>query len=210
MSHSHPIDGSGTWVEQRRLIPAPGKILYCDRDGVIIHDKHYLSDPEGVELIDGIVACLTAAERAAIPVVIVTNQSGIGRGYFGWDAFAAVQDRMMALLQASGIQPAAVFASPHHPNAEPPYRHPDPPMRKPNPGMLTAAAALFNIDPVASLMIGDKRDDMRAAANAGLRRGILVGGSTQDSLAVGSDTLTVDAVPDVRAAVPLVQSWAAG
>ena len=208
MSRPHPIDGSGTWVERRRFIAAPGRMLYCDRDGVIIHDRNYLSDPQGVVLIDGIVEILLAVERAGLPIVIVTNQSGIGRGYFGWDDFAAVQQRMMELLQANGIAPAAVFASPHHPQAEPPYRHPDPPMRKPNSGMLIAAASLFEIDPTASLMIGDKRDDMRAAAGAGLRRGIWVGGE-----AVGGSEargcLAVDTVPDVKAAVPIVHVWIA-
>lgn len=207
MSARYPIDETGIWIEQRRTISANGRLLYCDRDGVIIHDRHYLSKPDGVALIDGIVEILTAAERAAIPIVIVTNQSGIGRGFFGWDAFAAVQERMMDLLRSAGVAPAAVLACPHHPNAEPSYRHPDPPMRKPNPGMLIAAAALYGINPAASLMIGDKHDDMLAAAGAGLRRGILVGAAATDPAAMRFIDLAAEAVPDVRAAEATVRAW---
>lgn len=209
MKKSYPIDLTGIWVEQRRPIVAANRLLYCDRDGVIIHDRHYIQDPGEVVLIDGIIEILAAAQSAAIPIVIVTNQSGIGRGYFEWDSFAAVQERMMDLLQNSGVAPAAVLACPHHPAAVPPFRHPNPPMRKPNPGMLTAAAKLYGINPSASLMIGDKHDDMRAAAAAGLRRGILVEAATGTDLSAISPALAVSAVPVVRAAIPLVRAWIA-
>ena len=209
MVKSHPIDETGIWIEHRRPIINGDRLLYCDRDGVIIHDRHYIRNPDEVALIDGIVEILTDAQHAAIPIVIVTNQSGIGRGYFDWDSFAAVQGRMMDLLERAGIVPSAVFACPHHPDAVPPFRHPNPPMRKPNPGMLTVAAKVYGVDPSMSLMIGDKQDDMRAAAAAGLRRGILVNAAAEIDRAVLPSALAVNAVPAVRAAIPLVRAWIA-
>ncbi len=208
MSVNHPIDADGTWIEWRRSMPRAERILFCDRDGVIIHDRNYLSDPDGVELIDGIVDICRAAEDAGVPVVVVTNQSGIGRGYFGWDEFAAVQARMLDLLSRAGVEPSAILACPHHPQALAPYRHPDPPMRKPNPGMLLAAARICGIDLTGSLLIGDRRDDLRAAERAGLRRGILVETTSQaGSSWDGRPDFVVERADTVRAALPVVTDW---
>ncbi len=66
MSVSHFVDENGIWIERQRPVMATGRVLFCDRDGVIIHDRGYLSDPEGVELIDGIAEIFSAAERARI------------------------------------------------------------------------------------------------------------------------------------------------
>ncbi|MFD0937171.1 D-glycero-alpha-D-manno-heptose-1,7-bisphosphate 7-phosphatase, partial [Methylobacterium trifolii] len=170
-----PVGPDQIWYEVRHR-PAPGtRALFLDRDGVIIRDRHYLRDPDGVELLDGIVAIMRAAQRSGVPCIVVTNQSGIGRGLFGWPEFYAVQERMLEDLARAGVTPAALLACTHHPEAKAAYRLADPPMRKPNPGMILRAAESLGLSAAESLMIGDKGDDMAAAAAAGLSGGILVG-----------------------------------
>ena len=150
---------------------APG--LFLDRDGVLIEDRDYVGDPEDVHLVPGVAGVLTAFRNAGWRTVVITNQSGIGRGYFGWDAFRAVNDRMIALLADEGATIDAGLACPFHPDATGPYRAPDHPMRKPNPGMLLLAAEALAIDLSRSVVVGDRFRDIEAGRRAGLRRGYL-------------------------------------
>lgn len=102
-----------------------------------------------------------------MPVVIVTNQSGVGRGYFGWEGFAAANDRVLRLLAQRGCHVAAVFACAYHAEGLGPYRVADHAMRKPRPGMLRLAAELLHLDLPRSIMAGDKEDDAEAGRRAG-------------------------------------------
>jgi D-glycero-D-manno-heptose 1,7-bisphosphate phosphatase len=101
-------------------------------------------------------------------VAVVTNQSGIGRGYYSWDDLCAVLERMQALLAEGGAHVDAVFACPHHPDARPPFAHADHPGRKPNPGMLERAATALQIDLACSWLVGDTLSDAQAGLAAGL------------------------------------------
>ena len=148
--------------------------MFLDRDGVIVEEVGHLRRAEDVRLITGAAAVIAAANCAGMPVVVVSNQSGIGRGLFGWEDFAAVQQRMLEMLEAQGALIDAVLACPHHAEAEPPYRYPDHPSRKPNAGMILAAARLLPIDLAASWIIGDRVTDLSAGRNAGLAGGLLV------------------------------------
>ncbi len=195
----------GVWVEQRRALTAE-RVLLSDRDGIIIVDRGYLGDPNGVELIDGICDIFRSADARGIPIAIVTNQSGVGRGYYGWREFNSVQDRMLSLLAAEGIAPAAVIACAHHTEALEPYRHRDSPMRKPNPGMLLVALRMFGAEARRSLMIGDKQDDMIAAQRAGVGAGIFVGKKERFHVATSGQTI-VAVAGNVRDAVTIVENW---
>ena len=150
---------------------APG--LFLDRDGVLIEDRDYPGDPDEVCLVPGVSGVLRAFRDAGWRIVVITNQSGIGRGYFGWDAFQAVNDRMIALLADQGATIDAGLACPFHPDATGCYRAPDHPMRKPNPGMLLLAAEALAIDLQRSVVVGDRFRDVEAGRRAGLRRGYL-------------------------------------
>jgi D-glycero-D-manno-heptose 1,7-bisphosphate phosphatase len=91
-----PIAPPGIWMAVREPgpsspHPAPRPGLFLDRDGVVVVDTGFLSDPKGVSLVPGAAALIAAANRDAVPVAVVTNQSGIDRGHYGWDAFAAVE-----------------------------------------------------------------------------------------------------------------------
>jgi D-glycero-D-manno-heptose 1,7-bisphosphate phosphatase len=137
--------------------------IFLDRDGVIILEKHYLQDPEQVELYPGIVKKLESLREFKVPIVVVTNQSGIGQGFFGWDEYNLVHQRMLDLLGVE--QPfTAVYANAHHP-AETKAS-----WRKPNPGMFLQAAADMNICLESSVMVGDKWVDIEAATRAGIKQ----------------------------------------
>jgi D-glycero-D-manno-heptose 1,7-bisphosphate phosphatase len=167
-------DGVGCWLERLGSVPAGRPTLFLDRDGVIVEEAHYLADPAKVRLIDGVAAAIAACNRADIPVAVVTNQSGIARGFFNWRDFAAVQAELIRQLAAAGASLDVVTACAYHEIGSDLYRVPDHPWRKPNPGMILAAANLLKADLARSVMVGDKRADLAAGVAAGLSRCVLV------------------------------------
>ena len=178
----------GLWVERigARTFAAGLPALFLDRDGTINVDTGYPDDPADMVLRDGIAPVIEAANRRGVPVVVVTNQSGIARGYFGWDAFASVNRRVLDLLAERNAFVDMVLACAYHEKGSGPLGIADHAMRKPNPGMLMEAAGRLGLDLGRSLIVGDKPADMEAGQRAGLRRGWLVDGeaSTMDGLAV--------------------------
>lgn len=184
------VDADGLWcgVEAARERTAGRPALFLDRDGVLVEETHYLSDPEDVRLLAGAPELVAAANRAGVPVVVVTNQAGIGRGYYGWDSFAAVQERLKALLAAAGARWDAVLACPFHPDAREPWRHPDHPARKPNPGMLLRAREELGVELRSSWIVGDTLGDVLAGRNARLSGAVhvLTGHGRRDRDAVAA------------------------
>ena len=170
----------------------PSPALVLDRDGVIIEEKLYLSDPARIELLPGAVDLIRRAHSLGLAVIEVTNQAGIGRGKYGWPEFAAVEDRLTALLAAAGTHIDAVFACPFHPDGQNSYRHPNHPWRKPNPGMLLEAAELLNLDLRRCIMAGDKASDIEAARAAGLPAAVQVlTGHGRDHAAASAALITI-------------------
>ena len=150
---------------RRRLLVRPSSIprpaLFLDRDGVVIKDCHHLSNPNQVTLLPGARELLRHANATGWPVVLITNQSGIARGLFDWDAYELVTDRLLKLL-GPHAPIAAIYANGHGPDA------PASSWRKPSPSMLLAAAQELNLDLSCSLLIGDRLSDLQAGAAAGL------------------------------------------
>ncbi len=146
--------------------------LFLDRDGAIVEEVNYLHRPEDVAFIPGAFEVIHRANYLKIPVIIVTNQAGIGRQYYNWDHFIEVQKKILTLLFDAGNHIDAVFACPHHIDARAPYFHKDHPWRKPNPGMLNTAEKLMKIDMARSWIAGDRAGDVRAGLNAGCAGGI--------------------------------------
>lgn len=142
---------------------------FLDRDGVLIHDVGYLSDPRDVQLFDGAAQALRRLNESGIPVVLVTNQSGVARGYFEERVIADVHAHLQALLGAEGAHLDGIYHCPHHPDAEDAQYGIDCPCRKPKPGMLQAAARDLDLDLASSFMIGDKLSDVEAGERAGCR-----------------------------------------
>jgi len=110
-------------LERSRLFVKPFSIpqpaLFLDRDGVLIEDRNYLSDPNEVQLCTGAKDLLVHSRQRGWPVVLITNQSGIARGYFDWDTYERVNDRLLELLGVSAPV-AAIYANGHGPQASPP------------------------------------------------------------------------------------------
>jgi D-glycero-D-manno-heptose 1,7-bisphosphate phosphatase len=173
-SAEHPVDAEGVWCQILRR-SAPGRpALFLDRDGAVVEETGYLCRVDDLVLIPGAAKVVAAANQRGTSVVMVTNQSGIGRGYYSWTEFKCVQDALLATLAAHGATIDAVYACAHHPQAEGDLAHPDHPARKPNPGMLLEAAAALALDLKSSWLIGDKADDIEAAKRAGIAGALLV------------------------------------
>jgi len=173
-SAEHPLDSQGVWCQILRR-PAPGRAaLFLDRDGAVVEETGYLCQINNILLIPGAAKVISAANQRGIPVVMVTNQSGVGRGYYGWAEFRSVQDAILALLASEDARIDAVYACAHHPQAEGDFAHPDHPARKPNPGMLLQAASALTLDLKSSWLVGDKADDVEAAKRAGIAGALLV------------------------------------
>ncbi|WP_395664788.1 D-glycero-alpha-D-manno-heptose-1,7-bisphosphate 7-phosphatase [Methylocella sp.] len=134
--------------------------IFLDRDGTVIVERHYPSNPDEVELLPGAVAALKAMERLGFPFVIVSNQSGIGRGHISFAQADAVEARVRELLTAAGVAIAGWYRCPHGPDD-------DCACRKPRPGMVEEAARDLGLDPSRSFVIGDKLSDVELATAVG-------------------------------------------
>ena len=134
--------------------------VLLDRDGTLNEEVDFLHQPEDLVLIPGAAQAVARLNAAGIPVVVITNQSGIGRGLYGWRDFAAVMSRMGTLLALENAHLDAVYACPEVQD------HPD---RKPEPGMLRRAAEEHGLDLSRSWMVGDKGVDVAAGHRAGCR-----------------------------------------
>jgi len=203
----------GVWTQT--LSPKPqteGRpALFLDRDGVLVEEAHYLHKVEDVRLTPGAAALVRRANDLGVPVVLVTNQAGIGYGYFPWDAFVAVQERILGDLAAEGARIDGVYACPFHAKAQGVYVHADHPARKPNPGMLLLAHEQMGVDLAKSWIVGDRALDLEAGRNAGCAGGVhvLTGHGSRDgerdaALAVADAAFAVAPADNLGAAQPLI------
>src|SRR5579883_1346286 len=142
--------------------------LILDRDGVINHDAGYLHRIEECRFVDGIFAMTAAFAARGFAIVIATNQSGIGRGYYGEADFAAFMDWMRGEFAAQGVAIAGVYHCPDHPTAGIGAYRRDNPWRKPGPGMILQAAADLSLDLARSWTVGDQPGDIEAGRAAGV------------------------------------------
>ena len=150
--------------------------LFLDRDGVINVDHGYIHRPEQFEFVPGIfeLARFWTNELRG-PIVVVTNQSGIGRGYFDESAFADLTRWMCDRFAAEHTSIARIYHCPYHPvHGIGEYRR-DHPWRKPNPGMILQAASDLGLDLACSAIVGDKMSDVEAGTAAGIGLRILLG-----------------------------------
>ena len=141
--------------------------MFLDRDGVLLRDPGYLSNPDAVELLPGVPDALRRLRAAGWRLVVVTNQSGVARGRFTEATLAEIHAQMVGMLQADGAYFDAIYYCPHLPNATSPEYQCDCSCRKPQPGMLSAAAAALGLDLGASWMVGDKFADVAAGRAVG-------------------------------------------
>lgn len=170
------VDGAGAWAWIRDGVACNGSpALFLDRDGVIVEEADFLDRPEDVRLIDGAAETISAFNDHGIPVVVVTNQSGVGRGFFPWSVFEDVNEEITRQLTAGGACVDAVYACAYHRDGVEGFDLADHAWRKPNPGMFLAAAAELSLNLQVSWVVGDRARDLAAGKSAGLAGGIHVG-----------------------------------
>ena len=136
------------------------RFVAVDRDGTVIVERHYLSDPAGVELIPGAAEGLRAMQRAGLGLVVLTNQSAIGRGFFNHERLAAIHRQMCDALAEEGVRLDGIYYCPHVPDD-------GCACRKPRPGLLERAARELDFLPAESFVVGDKACDVDLGRRAG-------------------------------------------
>ncbi len=159
---------------------AEARAVFLDRDGTLIHDAGYIRDPLQVRLLPGAASGLTRLHQAGFRLVMVSNQSGIGRGMITPAEAEAVHDRLVACLAEHGIQLDAAHYCPHLPEE-------GCACRKPSPALLLSAARELGIDPGRSWMIGDKESDVAAGRQAGCRTVLLAGRESRPASGSAAD-----------------------
>jgi D-glycero-D-manno-heptose 1,7-bisphosphate phosphatase len=182
--------------------------LFLDRDGVINVDSGYVHRIEDFVFLDGIFQLCAAVVSKGIPIVVITNQAGIGRGYYNEESFAQLTKWMKEQFVGHNAPIAAVYFCPFHPDRGlGPYKI-ESTMRKPNPGMILQAAQDLALDLPRSLLIGDKMSDCVAGFRAGIGRNLLLRSPRRSD-----DTSLDPAMPpprnvaDLSAALDEVNAW---
>lgn len=176
------------------------RAVFLDRDGTINVDKEYLIESADFEFIDGVPESLKKLQDAGFLLVIVTNQSGIARGYFNSQQVDSLHCYMESLLAGYDISLSGIYICPHHPTCGQGEYLVDCECRKGKPGLLLQAAKELNIDLPHSFMIGDKLADIQAGTAAGCRTYLVKTGYGKDFAAVAA-TYGAEIVDDLPAAV---------
>jgi D-glycero-D-manno-heptose 1,7-bisphosphate phosphatase len=144
------------------------RAVFLDRDGTLVEEVPYLHDPALVRLVPGAPTALRELAAAGFALVVVTNQAGVARGYYGEDAVERVHRRLRKLLAAGGVALDGIWYCPHHPDGTVAELARACRCRKPGPGMLEAAAAELGVDLGASHLFGNHASDVGAARAAGV------------------------------------------
>jgi D-glycero-D-manno-heptose 1,7-bisphosphate phosphatase len=179
-------------------MPNPSRAaVFLDRDGTLIEDRHYLSDPAGVVLLPGAAEAVRRLNDGGWLAVLVTNQSGIGRGMFTEHDYAAAHRRLVELLAAGGARLDAEYHCPLAPGDPDPHH-----LRKPGAGMYLRAAREHAIDLARSWLVGDRVRDVAAAGELGARA--LLVRSPQTELE-DAERLGIPLLPSLLDAVPRIE-----
>lgn len=179
------------------------RYVILDRDGTLIREKNYLSNPDDVELLPGAIAGLQRMRAMGLGLVVITNQAGINRGYFTHADLVAVHTRMSKLLADAGIVLDGIYYCPHRPDE-------DCPCRKPRLGLLEKACADLKFDPRPGFVIGDKASDVAMGHAAGARS-ILVrtgyGAELEADKAKLAEAAPDAVVDDLEGAAGIIAGW---
>lgn len=172
--------------------------VFLDRDGVINIDHGYVHQVDDFEYIDGVFEACAELKQMGYKLAVVTNQSGIARGRYTEEQFHRLTEWMDWNFADKGVELDGIYYCPHHSDKGIGEYKIDCDCRKPKPGMLNSAAQFLEIDLSASVMVGDKRDDMLAAKAAGVPTRILVRtGKEVTDEAVAAATVVLDSIADV-------------
>lgn len=172
--------------------------ILLDRDGTLNVERNYLSDPDQLELIPGVIPALKRLRELGYGLAVVTNQSGVGRGYFTLGAVELVHERLLALLAEGGASVDAIYICPHAPDQACDCR-------KPSPGMALQAQAEFGFDPKQAIVIGDKKVDIDLGKAIGAATILVRTGWGKDAEKAG-DSSPDAIVDDLPAAVSWIEA----
>jgi D-glycero-D-manno-heptose 1,7-bisphosphate phosphatase len=151
--------------------------IFLDRDGVINKDTGYVSEWKHFEFIPGAIGAMKDLSDAGYLLAIITNQSGIARGYYSLEDYQLLTEQILHSLQTAGIKVLGVYYCPHHPAGIVQKFSVQCNCRKPAPGMILRAAIDHDLELASSIFVGDKLSDMQAAFAAGIGQRYLVGAS---------------------------------
>ena len=190
---SLPVDGA----------TPPRAAVFLDRDGVLTHDSGYLHSVQELTFVTGSIEAVARINDLGTPVILITNQSGIGRGYYNWRDYENIQERVRQELAAHGASLDGEYACGYYFPSELEFEPGAARFRKPEPGMLELAASDLALSLPDSWLIGDKPSDIEAAMRAGLRGAIHVstgyGAATRgevEALARGYNVQFADSLAD--------------
>jgi D-glycero-D-manno-heptose 1,7-bisphosphate phosphatase len=172
--------------------------VFLDRDGTLVRDPGYLHDPALVELLPGVAHGLGELARAGWPLVIVSNQSGMARGLYGPEAFAAVMARLGELVAPLGVSFAGAYFCPHHPDLTGPCD-----CRKPGVALFERAARDLGLDLAHSWMVGDRLSDAEPALRFG-GHGLVIESAAAPDDAAQARALGLHVAPDFAAAARII------
>jgi D-glycero-D-manno-heptose 1,7-bisphosphate phosphatase len=173
------------------------KAIFFDRDGTLCEDRNYLRRSEDIRILPGVIQALQQLRDRGFQLIIVTNQSGVARGYFTEEELAEIHSVLAARFGHSGIQFAGIYHCPHLEGAEAPAYSRPCDCRKPQPGLLLQAASDHGIDLKGSFMIGDKASDIEAGRRAGCRTVLLAEAGSTPDISPAPDRIA----PDMQSAV---------
>lgn len=177
------------------------KALFLDRDGVINVDYGYVNKVDDFVFVDGIFELTQHATEKGYVIIVVTNQAGIGRGFYSIDDFNFLTDWMCEKFYSNGVKLSKVYFSPYHPTyglGE--YKREDE-SRKPNPGMILQAAEEFNLDLLESILVGDKLTDIQAGISAGVGMNILFANRNETMENMRQSYYFVPSLLDIKAMI---------
>ena len=177
------------------------KVCFLDRDGVLIHEECYLSDPQKVRLINGVTQTINNLHKHGYLVIVITNQAGVARGYYPEESISRIHNRIDQLLERDGAFIDAYYYCPHHPNGVVEQYAITCNCRKPATGMVEQAIVDFDIDLENSFVVGDKVTDVKTATNAGCKTGVLVRTGHGEEQIKDNDTKGITIKADVNEAV---------
>ena len=177
-------------------------VVALDRDGTLNVERHYLADPAQVELVDGAAEGLRHLRRLGLELLVITNQSGVGRGYFTEGTLNEVHRRLRECLAAEGVELGGIYVCPHLPTD-------GCGCRKPGPGLLERAARERGFDPRDAFVIGDKASDVEMGRRAGSTTFLVRTGYGAEVAA--TDEVTADfVVDDLRQAARVIEGLVLG
>jgi D-glycero-D-manno-heptose 1,7-bisphosphate phosphatase len=182
---------STTELVNRIRQPAPTglrKAAFLDRDGVINKDKAYVFRWEDFEFVPGAIEGMRRMQQAGYALVVVSNQSGLARGYYTEDQYQTLTYRLRQELVAQGVTLDGVYHCPHHPEGTVAHLSMDCNCRKPAPGMILQAVQELKLSLADSLLVGDKPGDIQAARATGVGHVYLVDSDNPESVAKGQVT----------------------